>query len=124
MLLVRWSRNLADLERRLVAELNLRLEALPAEKYCHRFQADRGISAEEPCVWDMSSFSSAVPLFSSAHQLGALGRVSFKEITECRKLCRQAETMRACVGAESNATASSCVKQRDVVINLVSLVSA
>ena len=59
MLLVRWSRNLADLERRLVAELNLRLEALPAEKYCHRFQADRGISAEEP--WDMSSFSSAVP---------------------------------------------------------------
>ena len=61
MLLVRWSRSLADLERRLVAELNLRLEALPAEKYCHRFQADRGISAEEPCVWDMSSFSSAVP---------------------------------------------------------------
>jgi len=61
MLLVRWSRNLADLERRLVAELDLRLEALPAQKYCHRFQADRGISAEEPCVWDMSSFSSAVP---------------------------------------------------------------
>jgi hypothetical protein len=50
--------------------------------------------------------------------------VSFgKEITECRKLCRQAETMRASVGAESNATASPCVKQRHVVINLVSLVS-
>ena len=35
MLLVQWSRNLADLERRLVAELHLRLEPLPAEKYCH-----------------------------------------------------------------------------------------
>jgi hypothetical protein len=31
--------------------------------------------------------------------------------------------MRASVGAESNATASPCVKQRHVVINLVSLVS-
>ena len=48
MLFVWWSRNLTDLERRLVAELNLRLEALPAEKYCHRFQTDRGISAAEP----------------------------------------------------------------------------
>jgi len=48
MLLVRWSRILADLERRLVAELSLRLEVLPAEKYCHRFQADRGIQPRNP----------------------------------------------------------------------------
>ena len=38
MLLVQWSRNLADLERRLVAELDLRLEPLPAEKYCQQFE--------------------------------------------------------------------------------------
>jgi hypothetical protein len=38
MLLVQWSRNLADLERKLVAELHLRLEPLPAEKYCQQFQ--------------------------------------------------------------------------------------
>ncbi len=61
MLFVWWSRNLTDLERRLVAELDLPLEALPVEKYCRRFQSDRGISAAESCVWDMSSFSSAVP---------------------------------------------------------------
>jgi hypothetical protein len=35
MLLVQWSRNLAQLERRLSAELDLRLEPLPVEKYCH-----------------------------------------------------------------------------------------
>ncbi|MCU1296770.1 MAG: hypothetical protein JWO91_1048 [Acidobacteriaceae bacterium] len=48
MLLVQWSRNLADLERKLVAELHLRLEPLPAEKYCQQFQANCGHGQARP----------------------------------------------------------------------------
>jgi Recombination directionality factor-like len=48
MLLVQWSRNLPDLERKLVAELDLRLEPLPAEKYCHRIQPDRDHGQARP----------------------------------------------------------------------------
>lgn len=48
MLLAQWARNLADLERRLIAELDLRLEPLPAEKYCQQFQADPGHGQARP----------------------------------------------------------------------------